>query len=79
MGAALGLGDPCVETRISGPMPYSAVLATSFPEEHSREALLALMREDAVTGEDALGFRAELKDGEVLVSYPTSTLVWDRP
>ncbi len=75
---ALGLGEPRIETRISGPMSFASVLATSFPEHCTREDLLALMREDAVTESDALGFRAALKDGEVLVSYPMSTLVWER-
>jgi glycine cleavage system aminomethyltransferase T len=41
-------------------MPYAAVLATSFPEGHSREELLGLMREDARSGEDRLGFKAQL-------------------
>jgi SAM-dependent methyltransferase len=77
LGDALGLGEPRVETRMSGPMPYAAVLATSFPEKFTREELLDVLRQDA--GKDELGFRAELRDDEVLVTYRTSTLVWDRP
>jgi ubiquinone/menaquinone biosynthesis C-methylase UbiE len=77
LGDALGLGEPRIDTRMSGPMPYAAVLATSFPEEFTREQLLEVMRADA--GSDELGFRAELRDDEVLVTYRTSTLVWDRP
>ena len=60
-------------------MPYAAVLATSFPEEHSRDELLAVMRDDAAAGEDRLGFKAELADGEVMVSYPMSTVIWTKP
>jgi hypothetical protein len=59
-------------------MPYAAVLATSFPEQHSRDELLGLMREDAEHGDDALGFQAQLADGEVLVSYPMSTVIWTK-
>lgn len=76
MGRELDLGEPVTQTRLTGPMPYEAVLATSFPEKHSREELLALMREDAESGEDRLGFKAEISDGKVLVTYSMSTLVW---
>lgn len=79
MGSKLGLDEPVTQTSLAGPMPYRAVLETSFPEKHSREELLELMREDAQSGEDRLGFRAQLGDGEVLVTYPMSTLVWTRP
>jgi hypothetical protein len=79
MGAGLGLAPPRTQTSLAGPMPYAAVLATSFPEDHTREELLATMREDAETGVDSLGFKAQLTDGEVLVSYPVSTMVWTKP
>jgi hypothetical protein len=59
-------------------MPYAAVLATSFPEVCTRDELLDLMREDA--GQDRLGFKAQLGDGDqVLVSYPMSTVIWTKP
>jgi ubiquinone/menaquinone biosynthesis C-methylase UbiE len=78
LGHRLALGEPVVHTSLSGPMPYEAVLATSFPEDHSREELLALMRQDAESGEDRLGFRARIGDGQVLVNYPLATMVWTR-
>jgi ubiquinone/menaquinone biosynthesis C-methylase UbiE len=76
LGRNQGLNDPATHTRMTGPMPYEAVLATSFPEEYSREELLAVMREDAESGRDELGFKAEITDGKVLVTYPMSTIVW---
>ncbi|MEO6091599.1 MAG: methyltransferase domain-containing protein [Novosphingobium sp.] len=79
MGQALGLDEAAAETRMTGPMPYRSVLATSFPEGHSRDELLALMREDAEDGRDLLGFRAQLYEGEVLVTYRMTTQVWQRP
>jgi len=78
MGSALGLDAPATKTSLSGPLPYEAVLATSFPEQHSREELLDEMREDAETGEDKLGFQAQLADGKVMVSYPMSTVIWTK-
>lgn len=78
LGAEAGLASPQAYTSITGPMPYSTVLATSFPEAHTREELLEMMRRDAVEGQDRLGFSAELKDSEVLVSYPMSQVVWVR-
>lgn len=79
MGAELGLSEPAVAARLSGPLPYEAILATSFPEEHSRDDLLEQMRQDACGGGDELGFHAELAGGTVMVSYPTSTVIWKRP
>lgn len=76
IGRRLGLGEPVLQTRMTGPISYEAVLATSFPEEYSREDLLRLMRDDAESGKDRLGFRAEITDGKVCVTYPMSTLVW---
>jgi ubiquinone/menaquinone biosynthesis C-methylase UbiE len=78
LGRRFNLTDPVIETSMTGPIPYEAVLATSFPETHSREELLELMRQDAEAGEDSLGFRAQTGDGTVLVTYPVSTLVWIR-
>lgn len=71
-----GMAEPRTQTRMTGPMPYEAVLATSYPEAHSREELLDRVRKDAEAGEDSLGFKAQIRDGKVLVTYPMSTLVW---
>jgi SAM-dependent methyltransferase len=79
LGSALTLGDAATRTSLTGPMPFEAVLATSFPEEHSRDELLELMREDGESGEDKLGFRAQIADGTVLVTYPMSTVIWTKP
>jgi ubiquinone/menaquinone biosynthesis C-methylase UbiE len=77
MGESLGLDAPRTQTSLTGPMPYAAVLATSFPEDHTRDELLGLMREDA--GQDRLGFKAQLGDeDQVLVSYPISTVIWTK-
>jgi SAM-dependent methyltransferase len=79
MGAVLGLGTPAISTRLTGPMTYESILATSFPEACGRADLLALMARDAETGADGLGFRAELDaDGKVLVTYPMTTVVWTK-
>jgi ubiquinone/menaquinone biosynthesis C-methylase UbiE len=78
MGMELGLELQATETRISGPMAYEAVLATSYPKHHSKDELRSLMRQDAESGSDGLGFKAEMIEGEVFVSYAMSTLVWTR-
>lgn len=78
LGRGRDLGDPAVQTSLTGPMPYEAVLATSFPEQYTREQLLGLMREDAESGTDQNGFKAQLADGKVLVTYPISTIIWTK-
>lgn len=79
LGTTLGLAAPEARSSLTGPMPYEAVLATSFPEEYTREELLALMREDGEAGQARLGFKAVIGDGKVLVSYPMSTVIWTKP
>jgi hypothetical protein len=76
MGARIGLPEPEIHSSVTGPMSYASVLATSFPEALTREELLEMMREDAVAGEDRHGFSAELREGEVMVSYPMAQVVW---
>jgi ubiquinone/menaquinone biosynthesis C-methylase UbiE len=78
MGRNSGLDAGEASTSITGPLPFDAILETSFPEDHSRKELLEMMREDAQSGEDRLGFRARLEGGSVLVSYPLSTIVWTK-
>lgn len=59
-------------------LPLEAVLATSFPERGDLERVRALYREDADSGKDRLGMSAREENGEILVTYPMTTLVWKR-
>lgn len=76
MGKPFGLAEPATHTSETGPLPYEAVLATSHPEQYSREELLQLMREDALSGDNRLGFKAQLAEDNVMVTYSMSTVVW---
>ena len=66
-------------TNLTAPMPYAAVIETSFPETCTRDQLLAMMRDDAASGEDRLGFRAQIQDCAVMVTYPMSMIAWTKP
>lgn len=79
MARRMDLGEPIVSSKPAGPFPFAAVLQTSFPEERTRDELLELMRADALSGGDRLGFGAEIVDDAVMVTYPMSTLVWTKP
>jgi ubiquinone/menaquinone biosynthesis C-methylase UbiE len=57
-------------------LPFDAVLATSFPDDYSRDEIRALFHADAVGGEDRLGLSARLVEGELTVSYPQGIVVW---
>jgi ubiquinone/menaquinone biosynthesis C-methylase UbiE len=59
-------------------LPLEAVLATSYPDPGNLERVRALYREDAVSGQDRLGMNAREENGQILVSYPMTTLVWRR-
>lgn len=58
LAAETGLGASRIQTSLSGPFPFEAVLDTSFPEHYSRAELLELVRQDAQSGKDAWGLRA---------------------
>jgi hypothetical protein len=55
-------------------MPLEAVLATSFPDPGNLERVRGLYREDAVSGQDRLGMNAREENGQILVTYPMTTL-----
>lgn len=60
-------------------LPFEAVLATSFPGPGIVEEVRALLREDAASGQDRLGFSARMENGEVFVTYPMTMVAWRRP
>lgn len=76
LGVGLPVEAPEVSTSVTADLSFAAILAASHPETCTRDEVLALMRQDAVSGEDRLGFSARIVEGEVHVSYPTSTLIW---
>lgn len=78
LGRAAGLEELAFH-RYSTPMPFEAVLATSFPAPGDLERVRALIRGDALSGEDRLGFGARMENGEVTVVYPMTMLAWRRP
>lgn len=78
LGAGFGLAVTRTLASLTGPMPFESVLATSHPETHSREELLEMMRKDAISEADQLGFRAEIRDGVVHVTYPLSIICWTK-
>ncbi|MEJ5975693.1 methyltransferase domain-containing protein [Novosphingobium sp. PS1R-30] len=79
LGRDAGLGEARTVTNLTAPMPYAAVIETSFPETCTRDQLLAMMRDDAASGEDRLGFRAQIQDCAVMVTYPMSMIAWTKP
>lgn len=72
----LYLAEVAVEQYLAADIPLEAVLATSYPTEHSIESIRALVEEDARSGEDRFGLQPCLTDGAMLVSYPMVTIVW---
>jgi ubiquinone/menaquinone biosynthesis C-methylase UbiE len=59
-------------------VPLEAVLATSFPEPGAMARVRELYREDLASGEDRLGMSLREENGEILVTYPMTTVVWER-
>ena len=78
LGGGLPVEEVSMITSVTGNLPFEAILATSFPTACSREDILSILRDDALSGMDRLGFGATLIDAQVRVFYPVSTALWRR-
>ncbi len=77
IGAALGLREIAVHT-YEARMPLEPVLQTSHPGVGIVERVRELFRIDAQSGMNALGFNACIDNGEIVVAYPMSMVVWEK-
>jgi hypothetical protein len=78
LAVGLTLGEPSVRKSIAADLSLDAILATSFPVTCTREQIKALFLEDALSGNNRLGFDARMIDGEVRLSYTMSTVLWPK-
>lgn len=78
IGTALGLREVAVHPQ-DFDLPLEAVLATSFPPEGMLDRVRELYRRDAESGADALGLAARMENGAVIVTYPSTLIVWQKP
>jgi ubiquinone/menaquinone biosynthesis C-methylase UbiE len=78
LGDGLPVGEPDCRGAVSSDLPIEPILAASFPETCTIDDVRALILEDACSGENRLGLSAKVVDGELRVSYPTTTAVWIR-
>jgi ubiquinone/menaquinone biosynthesis C-methylase UbiE len=78
LGEGQPVGVPALHPSIAADLPLDAILAASFPDACSIGELRALFHEDALSGEDRLGFSARLIGGEIRVSYRQTTAIWTR-
>jgi SAM-dependent methyltransferase len=76
LGEGLPVSAPAVRGSVTADLPLDAILATSFPEDVTIAELRAMFYQDALSGEDALGFNARLIEGDLRVSYRQTTCVW---
>jgi hypothetical protein len=78
LGQGLPVGGPALTASVAGDLPLVPILAASFPESCTVDDLLARFRQDALSGEDRLGFNARMVDDEVRVSYRLTTAIWTK-
>lgn len=76
LGDGLPVGAPALHGSVAADLPFDAILATSFPESCTIAEIRAMFLEDARAGEDRLGFKARMIEGEIRVSYPQTTAIW---
>jgi ubiquinone/menaquinone biosynthesis C-methylase UbiE len=78
LGVGSMLGEPTVRQSVLADLSLDAILATSFPTTCTNDQIKALFLEDALSGNNCLGFDARMIGGEVRVSYTMSTVLWTR-
>jgi ubiquinone/menaquinone biosynthesis C-methylase UbiE len=78
LGVGLRVGEPTVRRSIAADLSLDAILATSFPVTCTNEQIKALFLEEALSGNNGLGFGARIIDGDLRVSYPMTTVLWPR-
>jgi len=79
LGKQCGLAELTVSSyRVPG-IPLEAVLATSFPLPGDLETVRDLYRADAHSGVDALGLKAAFSADQIMIQYPMTWIVWQRP
>jgi ubiquinone/menaquinone biosynthesis C-methylase UbiE len=76
LGTQLGLVETAFASQLTPPMALEAVLAASFPNPGDLETVRAAYRADAHSGADALGLKAAFVDGQIMIQYPMTFVVW---
>ncbi len=79
LGTRIGLVETAISSDLVPPMPLEAVLKTSFPNSGDLEKVRALYLSDAQSGVDTLGLRAQFSLDQIMIQYPMTVLVWQRP
>lgn len=77
IGDELGLKEIAVRTYDTR-MPLEPILQTSYPDIGVIDRVRRLFRIDAESGVNALGFNACIENGEIIVAYPMSMVVWEK-
>ncbi len=77
LGCGLGLLEIAVHAYDTH-MPLEPILQTSHPEAGVLDRVRQLFRIDAESGVNALGFNARMENGEIIVAYPMSMVVWEK-
>jgi ubiquinone/menaquinone biosynthesis C-methylase UbiE len=75
LGRDAGLVETVVRSGATR-LALESVLATSFPADGMLDHVRALLARDAAAESDAFGMKAELIEGNLWVTYPTSTIGW---
>lgn len=78
LGKGLPVGESHLVATLAADLPFDPILAISFPQACTIDALRDRVRDDARSGEDRLGLSARIVDGEIRVSYPGTIARWIR-
>jgi ubiquinone/menaquinone biosynthesis C-methylase UbiE len=78
LARGMGLVEMAVCTYPVSRISLEAVLATSFPAAGALQKVRDLYRDDAQTGLDRLGLKAQFAADQITIQYPMTFIVWQR-
>jgi SAM-dependent methyltransferase len=78
LGKKIGLRETAVLSTTLPGVPLETILAASFPNPGDMEKVRGLARADAESGANRLGMDATLEDGQIVMRFPLTMVVWQR-
>jgi ubiquinone/menaquinone biosynthesis C-methylase UbiE len=76
LGKQIGLVEKASHSQFTPDIALETILATAFPNPGDLDKVRAAYHADAHSGQNALGLKARFVDGQIMIQYPMSFVVW---
>jgi ubiquinone/menaquinone biosynthesis C-methylase UbiE len=78
LGTQIGLVEKAFASQFTPKIALETILAASFPNPGDLDRVRAAYRADAQSGQNTLGLKAEFVDGQIMIQYPMTFVVWEQ-